>query len=245
VFTPDELASVLGSRPAPGSAGGPLESACMWDAGDEDLMIQKVPADYFEDHRGAEGYRELGDIGDYAFVASHAFGRITAARTADAAYLVIASDGTDEQGQIEILQRFVERSPGAPDLTAPDPSVGPEPAASSGTGAAADCLVSSQQISDLTGIAMVQSDDCSWSAADTSTVYEVLLTKVPMELFELLRTQEQVAGLGDEAYADGGGVYVRVGDRAISIHVATLSLDEAQALDVATAIARRAVDGLR
>jgi hypothetical protein len=207
-------------------------------------MIQKVPVDFLEDHRAAEGYRELDGIGDFAYVASHAFGRIAAARTADAAYLVIASEGTDEAGQIELLRRFIERSPGAPELATPEPPPS-DPPASGGSGPAAGCPVSTAEIAEVAGIEMVQGPGCTWSAADPGTLYEVLHTDVPLSLFEYLRTQRSVPGLGDEAYSDGGGVYVRVGDRALSIHVSTLSLDEQGQLDAAIAIARHAVERLR
>jgi hypothetical protein len=116
LFTATELASFLGAEPAAGSSGGPLGSTCDWDAGDAFVSIQKVPVDYFEDLRGAKGYRELEKIGDYAFVAAHAFGRIASARTADAAYIVIASEDTNEAEQIEMLTTFIERSPGSPVL---------------------------------------------------------------------------------------------------------------------------------
>jgi hypothetical protein len=127
LFTPADLAPFLGAEPAPGRVGGPLDSSCEWDAGEPFLMIQKVPTDYFEDLRGAAGYRNLDGIGDYAFVAAHAFGRIASARTVDAAYIVIASEGTDVDDQIEILRSFVERAPGPPDLAGPGSAAETDP----------------------------------------------------------------------------------------------------------------------
>jgi hypothetical protein len=246
LFTAGELAPVLGAQPAPGSGGGPQETACLWNAGEADLMIQKVPVDYFEDPRAAEGYRQLDGIGDYAYVAGHAFGRVTAARTADAAYLVIASEGTDEAGQIEILRRFMERSPGAPALGGLDPSLETDEPVAPGSGSATDCAVSTEDVSEAAGIELAQGDGCSWVAADAGTLFEVLVRDVSMSLFELLKGAEPVPGVGDEAYTDEtGALYVRVGDRAVTINVITLSLSEEQALDVAVAVAGHVVESLR
>jgi hypothetical protein len=203
-------------------------------------MIQKVPVDYVEDPSGMDGYRVLDGIGDHAYVAPHAFGRITAATTAEAGYLVIASETTDEAAQIEILRDFVDRSPGAPVFAAPDPSPSSDPPASAVPGTPVGCAVTTEEVSGVAGIEMVQGAGCTWSAADPDTLYEVLLAEVPLSLFEYLRTEDAIPGVGDEAYSDGGGLYVRVGDRALSIAVATLSLDEQQQRDAAIAIARHA-----
>ena len=246
VFTREELAPFLGADPGPGSGGGPLDSTCQWGAGDADVMIQKVPTEYFEDPRAADGYRELDGIGDAAYVAPHAFGRITAARTPDAAYLVIASDDTDEAAQVGLLSRFIERSPGAAELPAAEPPEATDPSVAPGAGPAIDCPVRTEEVSDATGIAMVQGQGCSWAAVDTGTLFEVLLSDMPMPLFEHVQAGQPVAGLGDEAYTDQtGALYVRVGGRAMSIHLVTLSLDEQEASDLAVAIARIAVERLR
>jgi hypothetical protein len=245
VFSPVELAPFLGAPPGPGRDGGPLQSSCEWDAGDPFVMIQKVPVEYFEDYAGAQGYRELSDIGEQAFVAAHPFGRIASARTADAAYIVVAAEGTEENAHIDILRSFIERSPGAPVLEAPEQGGTTEPPAAGGPGAATNCGVDTAAVSQVTAIEMVQGDGCSWSAVDEGTLYEVHLGNVPLDFLEFVRGQQPLAGVGDEAYLDTGVVYARVGTRAFSVSVVTLSLDDQAQIDVAIAIARRVAEGLR
>jgi hypothetical protein len=250
VFSAAELIPFLGADPGPGSIAGPLGTGCRWDAGETDVMIQKVPVDYFEDPYLAEGYHRLEGLGERAYVAPHMFGRITAALTQDAGYVVVASESTDEQMQIELLRLFLERSPGPATLTPPTPPATPVPSLSAPSSVApVACLVTAEQVTQAAGREMVQSAGaCSWTAANAGGgFFEVHLADVPASIFQHIQG-DRVQGVGDEAFGDEFGLlYVRVADRAFSVQVLAMSAagDLPDAADVAIAIARYAVESLR
>lgn len=220
LFTLDEVGAVLGEPVKQGTVAGPLDTGCQWQArgSDADVMIQKVPADYWEDWSKAKGYHEIAGVGRLAYVSSDPFGIRAGALTDDAVYLVVVSPAAkSEDDLVGLLRAFVDRGAAINPWGAGVPSEPPESAATPAP--AGSCPLSAAQVTKVMGVEMAESGPCSWSAKDAGGVIEVYYAELPSMAFSP-SDGEAVAGVGDEAYVDGAGVlYVRTGDRVLSIQV--------------------------
>lgn len=73
-FSADEIGRYAKKPARAGEVSGPLNTACSWDTdGNGNVLIQVVPADYWEPHNTA-GHRALTGIGTEAFVEASMFG---------------------------------------------------------------------------------------------------------------------------------------------------------------------------
>jgi hypothetical protein len=114
LFSPQELAEVLGEPMKPGTVSGPLGSACTWDSEREgkDVMIQIVDADSYEDGSRASGGEALTGIGERAFAGPWLGGARAGALTATHAVYVLVSGTSDDRARaVALLPRVIERLP--------------------------------------------------------------------------------------------------------------------------------------
>jgi hypothetical protein len=243
LFTPEELAPLLGGTPGPGQIAGPLGTACQWinPASKVDVLFQEVRPDDFEDADDVDGYRKLEGIGDYAYVAPHPLGRVAAALTADAAYIVLGDESADPDKLADLLKTFVQRSPGPAEFAIPSAV-----ASALAQPPTANCVTTTDEVSAAVGREMYPNGTCAWQADDSTGLYLVVsVQEVPPDYLSDLQGTP-VSGLGDQAFMGNLGVlYVRVGDRAFSVQVVGFGADMPDRDTVAKTLATTIVDHLR
>jgi hypothetical protein len=111
LFTPAELAKFAGAPLGPGRSAA-MGTGCQWIArsGDGSVLIQVAPARYHEPHRGAEGFRNLPDVGTKGFVEQSMGGWDAGAISGPQTVVVsVRGNGVNDATAIALLKETIAR----------------------------------------------------------------------------------------------------------------------------------------
>jgi hypothetical protein len=110
-FTPQEVATFSGKPVEAGrnAAGG---TGCQWVAADGNgsAMFQVLTADYHSPPTAAPGFKELGNIGEKAFVVPETGGWAAAAIQGRSSINVSTPTGASEESTIAFLREAIKRT---------------------------------------------------------------------------------------------------------------------------------------
>lgn len=112
-FTTDEIAAVVG-QPVDNGLANEQVHTCVWSAreGDGYVLIQRIPASFYEEHTLDPGYHKVDGIGEEASITAALFGEGLAltVRAGESAYFVDLVPTTDDQAVIDLARQFIARS---------------------------------------------------------------------------------------------------------------------------------------
>jgi hypothetical protein len=117
LFTPDEIAAYVGAPVDRGIANSQINT-CVWSAlqGDGYVLVQQVPADYYEEHSLSAGYHKITGIGEEASIETALLGQGLAltVRAGDSAYFVDLVPAADDEAVMALGRDFITRAGGQP-----------------------------------------------------------------------------------------------------------------------------------
>jgi hypothetical protein len=116
LFKPSELTAYIGEPVAAGINAG-MGTGCQWLAKDQsgDVMVVVVPADYHSAPTLADGYRELPEMGEKAYVAPEMGGFVASALAgADSVKVSVAGDEASPDRAIALLKETLKRRGSTP-----------------------------------------------------------------------------------------------------------------------------------
>jgi hypothetical protein len=117
LFTPDEIAAYVGTPVDRGLANSQVQT-CVWSAleGDGYVLVQQIPAEYYEEHSLSAGYHKITGIGEEASIESALLGQGLAltVRSGEFAYFVDLVPAADDEAVIALGRDFITRAGGQP-----------------------------------------------------------------------------------------------------------------------------------
>jgi len=112
LFTPAEIAGYVGAPVDSGLANATIHT-CVWTTADGEgtVLIQVVPASYYEEHSLDTGYHKVSGIGDQASItkAIQGDGLSLTVKQGDNAYFVDLVPATADQQVIDLGRVFIAR----------------------------------------------------------------------------------------------------------------------------------------
>jgi hypothetical protein len=112
LFTPDEIAAYVGS-PVDGGLANVTLGNCVWSTADDSgyVLLQRVPADYYEEHTLDPGYHKVTGIGEQASITKALLGEGLALTVlqGEGAYFVDLVPATADEPVIDLGREFIAR----------------------------------------------------------------------------------------------------------------------------------------
>lgn len=111
LFTAEELEAYVG-EPLNGPRNAAMGSGCQWPAKDDDgdVMLQVIPASYHANPRGAEGYREIPDLGPKSYVVFQLQSWLAATLVGDESVMAaVAGQGASPEKAEALLRETLKR----------------------------------------------------------------------------------------------------------------------------------------
>lgn len=117
LFTPDEIAAYVGAPVDRGLANSQINT-CVWSAleGDGYVLLQQIPADYYEEHSLSAGYHKITGIGEEASIENALLGQGLAltVRSGDSGYYVDLVPAANDEAVLALGRDFISRTGGQP-----------------------------------------------------------------------------------------------------------------------------------